>query len=82
MRREVRIQWSVEKRDRKEGKQMMAETEYRPTDEHGAKRYQWCKANPDKIDLSRCMTCSEYYEQFKQGNPVCDIYQTKKSGGK
>lgn len=57
-------------------------SEYKPFDEHGAKRYQWCKANPDKVDLSRCMTCTEYYEQSKRNNPVCDIYLVRKSESK
>jgi len=57
----------------------MAQTEYKSTDDHGAKRYQWCKTNPDKIDLSRCMTCTEYYDNFRQNKPVCDIYLAHKA---
>jgi len=60
----------------------MVQTEYKPTNEHGAKRYEWCKANSDKIDLSRCQTCSEYYDNFKNNKPLCDIYLAKKSAQK
>jgi hypothetical protein len=60
----------------------MTQAEYKPTDEHGAKRYNWCKANPDKIDLSRCQTCTEYYENFRQNKTLCDIYLAKKSSSK
>ena len=35
-----------------------------------------CKSNPDKIDLSRCMNCTEYYDPVRNKNKSYGLYGT------